>query len=187
VLDLCAAPGGKATHAAALMGNSGRIVAVELDPRRAAALERTRQRMRASIVEVRNADARAAPGGRFDRVLVDAPCSGLGTLRSRPDLRWRVGLEDVERLAELQREILAAAVEAVRPGGVLVYATCTITPAENERQVEALLAGHPELRAEDLQSDYPLWKHPSVEAHLQTLPHRDGTDGFFVARLRRAE
>jgi 16S rRNA (cytosine967-C5)-methyltransferase len=166
VLDLCAAPGGKTTHLAALMEDRGEIVAVERNAARADGLRRTARRMHASIVAVVEADAAAYDGGTFDRVLVDPPCSGLGTLRSRPDLRWKAHPQQIEALVGEQRAILEAAMRAVRPGGRLVYSTCTLTAAENERQVEAL----------------PGFER---EATRITLPHRDGTDGFFIATLRR--
>jgi 16S rRNA (cytosine967-C5)-methyltransferase len=185
VLDLCAAPGAKATHLAALTEGRGEVVAVEGRPARARALADNAQRARARNLRVRVGDAREDHGHGFDRVLVDPPCSGLGTLSARPDLRWRASPEAAEQLARLQAEILTAAARAVRPGGVLVYSTCTISPAENELQVERLLAGHPQLRADDLHSEYPLWKHPYVARHLLLMPHRDATQGFFIARLRR--
>jgi 16S rRNA (cytosine967-C5)-methyltransferase len=185
VLDLCAAPGGKTTHIAALMGNEGEVVAVERHPGRAEALRRTAERMGASIVTVRTGDA-ALPQERaaFDRVLVDPPCSDLGTLASRPDARWRKAGRPAA-LADLQARILAAGAEAVRPGGSLVYSTCTISPTENERVVEAFLASHAEFRASDLSNEVPDWKHPTMPLALQTLPHRDRTDGFFIARMER--
>jgi 16S rRNA (cytosine967-C5)-methyltransferase len=186
VLDLCAAPGAKATHLAALTEGRGEVVAVERRPARAGSLSDNAARMRARNVRVRVGDARYDQGRDFDRVLVDAPCSGLGTLSARPDLRWRAAPEAVDRLAQLQGEILTAATRAVRPGGVLVYSTCTISPEENELQVERLLVGSPQLRADDLQSEYPLWKHPGVDRHLLLMPHRDATQGFFIARLRRS-
>jgi 16S rRNA (cytosine967-C5)-methyltransferase len=161
------------------------VVAVERNPARADELRATVARMRATCVEARVGDARDDHGTGYDRVLVDPPCSGLGTLSGRPDLRWRANPEGVAELAALQREILGAAARAVRPGGTIVYSTCTISPRENEQVVAALLADDPDLAADDLQSDSPLWKHPSVADHLLLLPHRDGTDGFFVARLRR--
>jgi 16S rRNA (cytosine967-C5)-methyltransferase len=186
VLDLCSAPGAKATHLAALMEDDGEVVAVEANPARADELRATVARMGASCVEVRTGDARDDHGSGYDRVLVDPPCSGLGTLSGRPDLRWRATPERVAELAALQREILDAAARAVRPGGTLVYASCTISPQENEGVVADVVAAHPDLEPDDLQSDAPLWKHPSVRHHLLLLPHRDGTDGFFIARLRRA-
>ncbi len=171
VLDLCAAPGGKATHLAALTGPDGEVVAVERNPRRAHELRRTCGRLRASEVRVMTADAtEPRADGPFDAVLVDPPCSGLGTLQGNPDLRWRVRPESIDELAELQLRILAAGVAALRPGGALVYATCTISPRENEQVVAAFLAAHDGCERE--------------REHL-LLPHRDGTDGFFLARLRR--
>jgi 16S rRNA (cytosine967-C5)-methyltransferase len=185
VLDLCAAPGGKTTHLAALMEDRGRIVAIERHHGRADALRRTAERMGATCVEVRAADAAQPVDGRFDRVLVDPPCSDLGTLASRPDARWRKDPATVERLVATQAAILDAGAGAVRPGGVLVYSTCTISPRENERQIEAFLARHGEFGLEHAPSDLPVWDHQGVPT-LQTLPHRDGTDGFFIARLRRS-
>jgi len=171
-LDLCAAPGGKATHLAALVGAAGEVVAVERNARRANALRRTVERLRAaSIVRVETADAaEPRPDGPFDAVLVDPPCSGLGTLQGRPDLRWRVRPEGIEALAELQDGILAAGAAALRRGGALVYATCTISSRENERVIERFLARERGFALE--------------RTHL-LLPHLDGTDGFFLARLRR--
>jgi len=187
VLDLCAAPGGKTTHLAALAHDEGRIVAVEHHPGRADALRRTAARMGATSVEVRTADA-AVPQerGAYDRVLVDPPCSDLGTLASRPDVRWRKTPEMVVALATAQAKILDAGAQAVRSGGVLVYSTCTISPAENEHQIAAFLGRNADFAPDDLPSDLPVWDHPSVPRFLQTFPHRDGTDGFFVARLRRS-
>jgi 16S rRNA (cytosine967-C5)-methyltransferase len=185
VLDLCAAPGGKTTHLAALMRNEGQIVAVEKHTGRAGALQRTAERMGATIVEVHNRDASELSRGRFDRVLVDPPCSDLGTLASRPDARWRKAGRP-QALAELQQRILSAGASALKPGGTLVYSTCTISPSENEQVVSAFLAAHHDFTADDLTRELPLWKHPTMPQHLQTLPHRDRTDGFFIARLRRA-
>jgi 16S rRNA (cytosine967-C5)-methyltransferase len=186
VLDLCAAPGGKTTHLAALMRDEGRVVAVERHPGRARALARTTERMGATCVEVVNRDAQEPPEGRFDRVLVDPPCSDLGTLAARPDVRWRKEPGTPAELAAVQARILDAAADALEPGGVLVYSTCTISPAENERLVGAFLERRSDFAVDELPSDVPVWDHPSVPGFLQTLPHRDGTDGFFIARLRRS-
>ncbi|MEJ7893030.1 MAG: 16S rRNA (cytosine(967)-C(5))-methyltransferase RsmB [Solirubrobacteraceae bacterium] len=181
VLDCCAAPGGKATHLAAL---GARVVAVERDPGRARLLEATAARMGADV-EVRVADATTLdePGG-YDGVLVDPPCSDLGTLALRPDARWRKQPGDPARLAQIQAAILAAAARTVRPGGVIVYSTCTISPEENERQLEHFLAAHPAFTLAAA-SQPGVWDHPRVPGVIQTLPHRDHTDGFFIARLRK--
>jgi len=175
VLDLCAAPGGKSTHLAALMQGQGEVVAIERNPRRAAELQRTARRLRAANVRVELADA-AIPRSQeasFDRVLVDPPCSGLGTLQARADLRWRVTPEGIVEMAGVQAAILAAGARAVRPGGVLVYSTCTISQAENQRQIAAFLDSHP---------DFVL----ASEGPVMTFPHRDHTAGFFIARLHRS-
>ncbi len=173
VLDLCAAPGGKTTHLAALMDGTGEVVAVERNPRRAAELQRTVERLRAQeCIRVVLGDAAQPLRGEapFDRVLVDPPCSGLGTLQARADLRWRVGPQDVAQLARTQAAILAAGAAAVRPGGVLVYSTCTISQTENQSQILAFLESNPGF---------------SLDDEVLTLPHRDHTAGFFIARLRR--
>jgi 16S rRNA (cytosine967-C5)-methyltransferase len=170
VLDLCAAPGGKTTHLAALMGGEGSVLAVERHPGRAAALERTCRRMHASCVSVEVGDAGdpGFAGEPFDRVLVDPPCSGLGTLQSRPDLRWRAQPSSIAELAEIQLRILRAGAAATAPSGRLVYSVCTISRAEGPEVVRRLLASTPG------------W---TLESERQLLPHRDSTDGFFVAVL----
>jgi 16S rRNA (cytosine967-C5)-methyltransferase len=170
-LDLCAAPGGKTTHLAALIGCEGEVVAVERNPGRADALRRTCTRMHAGCVRVEVGDAaRVRCGEKFERVLVDPPCSGLGTLQSRPDIRWRASRESIAELTELQRRILDAGAAVTAPDGVVVYSVCTISRVESDSLIDAFLSDH---------GDF------SCERRFQLLPHRDGTDGFFVARLRR--
>jgi 16S rRNA (cytosine967-C5)-methyltransferase len=186
VLDLCAAPGGKTTHLAALMGDEGTITAVERHPGRAAALERTCARMHAGCVAVEVADAsQPRPESGYDHVLVDPPCSGLGTLQSRPDRRWRATPEAVTEMARVQAAILAVAAAATAPGGALVYSVCTISREESEDVVEAFLRSQPDFRPEDLQAENPQWPQRTAGSYLQLRPDRDGTDGFFIARLRR--
>jgi 16S rRNA (cytosine967-C5)-methyltransferase len=199
VLDLCAAPGGKTTHLAALMGGEGEVLAIERNPARAGTLVRTAQRLGAGNVRVELADASLprAEGPVFDRVLVDPPCSGLGTLQAHADLRWRTNPEAIQQMSGAQARILAAGAEALRPGGVLVYSTCTISPIENERLIAAFLHSHPDFGLDDLAVEHPAFAlaasagtpertAPTPAGLLMTLPHRDRTAGFFIARLRRS-
>jgi len=193
VLDLCAAPGGKATHLAALMEGRGEVVAVERDRRRAGVLARNAERLGANNVRVELADAELARSPEFDRVLVDPPCSGLGTLQAHPDLRWRMRAEEVPLLAAAQARILAAGAAALRPGGVLVYSTCTTAATENQSLIAAFLDSHPDFSIEDLSARMPGLAAPAAPASdghaagaLLTLPHRDHTAGFYIARLRRS-
>ena len=169
-LDLCAAPGGKATMLA------GEVVAVEKHPGRARELEENARRLGAANVTVVNADGLALPPELtgFDRALVDAPCSGLGILASRPDARWRA-----EPLPELQLALLRAAAERVKPGGTVTYSVCTINTSENEAVVDAL-----GLEPEPLGDEFPDFRHPRRPELLLTLPHVHRTSGFFIARLR---
>jgi 16S rRNA (cytosine967-C5)-methyltransferase len=175
-LDLCAAPGGKATMLA------GDVVAVEVDEARAEQLAATARRLGAANVHVLRADGRDLPAelDGFDRALVDAPCSGLGVLASRPDLRWRA-----EPLPELQLELVRAAIARVRPGGTVVYSTCTVNRRENEDVVDAVVGEGLVAIDASLGEEWPAFRHRSRPELLQTLPHVHGTSGFFVARLRR--
>ena len=170
-LDLCAAPGGKATMLA------GEVDAVEVDEDRAAALEKTAARLGAAGVRVVRADGRELPAelAGYDRALVDAPCSGLGVLASRPDLRWRA-----TPLPELQSELLRAANAA---GGTVVYSVCTINRVESEDVVDAVVAEGRVRIDPTLGDEWPRYRHRRRPELVQTLPHRDRTSGFFVARL----
>jgi 16S rRNA (cytosine967-C5)-methyltransferase len=169
-LDLCAAPGGKSTQLA------GEVVAVEKHPGRARELRANVERQGATNVTVVEADGLDLPAdlNGFDRALVDAPCSGLGVLAARPDLRWRA-----QPLPELELGLLRAAAGRVRSGGTVVYSVCTVNADENEAVVDA--AG---LEVEPLGGEWPAFAHPRRPEFLLTLPHVHGTTGFFVARLR---
>ena len=170
VLDVCAAPGGKAGQL------RGDVTAVEIDPGRARELRENLAAMRATNVTVVEADGTSLPSdlGDFDRALVDAPCSGLGVLAQRPDLRWRA-----TPLPELQLGLVRSAAERVKPGGTLVYSVCTTTSEETVAVVEA--SG---LRVLPLGDEWPQFAHPRDPRFLLTLPHVHGTSGFFVSRLQ---
>jgi len=170
VLDLCAAPGGKTSQL------RGAVTAVEIDPNRSSELRANLAALGVTNVTVVEADGRALPPelDGFDRALVDAPCSGLGVLAQRPDLRWRAS-----PLPELQLALLRAAAERVKPGGTVVYSVCTINAEENEAIVDA--SG---LEAVPLGGEWPQFAHPRRPEFLLTLPHVHGTSGFFVGRLR---
>ncbi|MGC9219791.1 MAG: 16S rRNA (cytosine(967)-C(5))-methyltransferase RsmB [Solirubrobacteraceae bacterium] len=170
VLDLCAAPGGKTTHIAALTGGRGEVVAVEVNPGRARRLRRTAVQMGASRVKVVEADAREfTDRDGFDRVLVDPPCSGLGTLQARPDLRWQPQRGEIGELATRQVELLRVGAGQVRAGGTLVYSVCTISRREGDGVIDELLA----------EGAF------ECESRWQLTPSADGTDGFYIAKLRR--
>ncbi len=164
ILDACAAPGGKTLML------RGEVTAVEVHPGRAEALARSMP----PNVHVVNADARSVDAYGFDRALVDAPCSGLGVLARRPDLRWRA-----RPLPDLQLELLQAAAERTKPGGTIVYSVCTLNADENEAVVDA--SG---LVVEPLTDEWPQYAHPTRPEFLLTRPDRDRTSGFFIARLR---
>ena len=174
VLDLCAAPGGKTTML------SGEVTAVEANDGRARELERNIRQLGATNVRVIHADGRALPAELtgFDRALVDAPCSGLGVLAARPDLRWRA-----EPLPELQAELLAAAIARVHAGGTVVYAVCTPNRDEGEAIVDAIAGAGRATIDPSLGDEWPAFRHPTRPSFLLTLPHVHRTSGFFVARL----
>ncbi len=187
VLDLCAGPGIKTTAIAARLGESGSVVSIESDPRRAGQIEELCARTGAANVRVEVADAAEADlGSDYDRILLDPPCTDLGTLASRPDARWRRGPEDPERVAALQRRLAVRAARALAPGGTLVYSTCTISEVENESVAAAVSEYASGVEADDLSAAHPRLASRSDARFLQLLPQRDHTTGFFCARFRRA-
>lgn len=174
VLDFCAAPGGKSVQIAWRLKGQGRLVAQEVNPRRLARLRENISRMRLDQVQVVG-KAPAGEGGvvaQFDRVLADVPCSNTGVLRRRPDARWRWDADHLKQLVSLQAEILSSAAAHVAPGGLLVYSTCSNEPEENEAQIAAFLAAHPEF---------------SEVARRESLPFETGHDGAFACAMRRSE
>jgi len=189
VLDACAAPGGKACHLAEL--GAGSVLAVDLHARKARNIEEAASRLGLAEVRALAGDATLPlPGeGPFDLALVDAPCSGLGTLRRHPEVKLRRTPDDVDRVAALQARLLAQVSGSVKPGGLLVYAVCTLTPEESDEQVERFLAANPDFHPE---RPPPGWALPAADAdcldeqgRLRIFPHRTGTDGFFAVRLRK--
>jgi 16S rRNA (cytosine967-C5)-methyltransferase len=192
VVDFCAGAGGKSLHLGALMRSRGRVYAFDVAARR---LARLRPRLKRSglsnlhpgLIANENDIRIKRLAGKIDRVLVDAPCSGFGTLRRNPDLKWRQTEDAVAELAAKQASILRAAARLLKPGGRLVYATCSLLAEENEEVVAAFLAGHPQFAPVDCAG---ILREQRIALdtgiHLRLLPHRHGTDGFFAAVLERA-
>jgi len=186
VLDLCAAPGTKTAQLAAAAPDA-RVTAVDADEQRLGAMRQNLDRLGAHAVDIVQSDVLELPAafdGAFDAVLLDAPCSGLGTLASRADLRWRRRQADIARLAQLQRRLIRRAARCVRRGGVLTYAVCTLPHAETLGVVDTLLA-EGGWRVDDLGAAWPGMAHPAAGGYLLVLPPAHGAGGFFVARLRR--
>jgi 16S rRNA (cytosine967-C5)-methyltransferase len=192
ILDACAAPGGKTTHIAALTGNRARILALDLHPKRLELVTEGARRLGCEGIETRPWDLTLPPTfldpGSFDRVLVDAPCSGLGVLRRNPELRWRRREADIRELAARQLAILDNVAPLLRPGGRLLYSLCTLTPEETGGVVGRFLDTHPDFAAEDLRQCMPPgWeKLFDKSGSLRTLPHRHGgMDAFFAAAFKK--
>lgn len=186
ILDVCSAPGGKSTHMAALMSNQGRIVAADVHEHKLALVQENAARLGIGIIETKVLDATKIGdlyAGQADRVLVDAPCSGLGVLRRKPDARWRKSPAMLKELPELQGQILHSAACCVKPDGILVYSTCTTEPEENTQVVDAFLQSHPEFVLEKTGNYLP--QPHSAQETVQLWPQRDQVDGFFIARMKR--
>lgn len=191
VLDACAAPGGKTTHLGELMKDDGEVVALDGSPNGIEKIRQNVNRLRLKSVRAVRADASTplpeAIAAPYDRILVDAPCSGLGTLRRHPEIKWHREESDIHRLRGVQARILRRVTEYLKPGGVLVYSTCTLTHEENEQNIETFLSQHREFELEDAAGYLPPQaKHTVQGKFFQSLPHRDNTDGFFAARLKKS-
>lgn len=189
ILDICAAPGGKATHLAQLMSDQGRIVATDLNARRIRRIRESADRLGLTSIQPLAGDA-LTPGYQqgtlFDRILLDAPCSGLGVIRRNPEAKWRLTPTELTRCASRQRLLIDAAAALLRPGGILVYATCSTAVEEDEAVVADFISRHPEFVVENGAELFPDWADLfDGSGYLRVWPHRHGTDGFFAARLKR--
>ncbi|MFN7250893.1 MAG: 16S rRNA (cytosine(967)-C(5))-methyltransferase RsmB [Anaerobacillus sp.] len=189
VLDSCAAPGGKTTHLAEVMNNQGEIYALDLHDHKVKLIDEQANRLKLSIISTKATDSRKAGDifqkESFDCILVDAPCTGLGVIRRKPDIKWQKQIEDVEKITEIQKAILEAVAPLLKPGGRLVYSTCTIDKLENELVVKNFLESN-----RDFQSDISLKERLPKKAQsfctdgmVQLLPSDFGTDGFFIASM----
>ncbi|GAB2702292.1 16S rRNA (cytosine(967)-C(5))-methyltransferase RsmB [Paenibacillus thermoaerophilus] len=189
VLDACAAPGGKASHLAERMGDRGAVWACDVHEHKVALLQAHAERLGLSSLRPVLSDARELSGRfgpeSFDRVLLDAPCSGLGVLRRKPDARWRKTPDEIRSLTGLQKELLDSVAGLVAPGGLLVYSTCTTEPEENELQVRAFLQRHPQYRLSPFPADSLPPGLDGGSGTVSILPHMYGTDGFFIARMQK--
>jgi 16S rRNA (cytosine967-C5)-methyltransferase len=184
VVDACAAPGGKTLHLAELMGDRGQVWACDRAPR-LKKLQENCDRLGLRSIHLCPGDSRTLTQFKnCDRVLVDAPCSGLGTLNRHADARWRQTPESVEELAVLQQSLLTQAATWVKPQGSLVYSTCTLHPAENEAVLQAFLSQHPTWQIQPPAADSPVAPFANAEGWIKVLPHEQGMDGFFMVRLQ---
>jgi 16S rRNA (cytosine967-C5)-methyltransferase len=185
IIDVCAAPGGKTTHIAELIQDIGTIYACDKTPNRLKRLKENADRLQMRSIQIHTGDSRQFPEfiNLADRVLLDAPCSGLGTLHRRADARWHHTPENIQAQSQLQSELLTNAATFVKSGGVLVYATCTIHPLENETVIQSFLINNPHWQIEPPTIDLPL--QPSPEGWVKIWPHRHQMDGFFMVRLKR--
>ncbi|MDO8685379.1 MAG: 16S rRNA (cytosine(967)-C(5))-methyltransferase RsmB [Clostridiales bacterium] len=192
IIDLCSAPGGKSTHIAQLMKNSGKVLAWDLYPERAELVAKAAKRLKLSIIEASLQNAMEPVPEYFckaDRVLADVPCSGFGIIRKKPDIKWSKKEEDIALLAKTQLSILNAAALYLKPGGVLVYSTCTLEPEENAMIIEAFLEMNPEFHKDPIEPYLPSTlkqrlTNPHSSYSIQIFPHVDFSDGFFIARLK---
>ncbi|QKS71484.1 16S rRNA (cytosine(967)-C(5))-methyltransferase RsmB [Paenalkalicoccus suaedae] len=193
ILDACAAPGGKSMHIAELMQNEGQLISGDIHKHKVELLEAQQKRLGLSIIEGVAQDARKLDEASepFDRVLVDAPCSGLGVLQRKPDIKWKKKESDISRLQEIQADILDAVWKTLKPGGRLIYSTCTIDKNENDHQITSFLSKHSDAsRDTSLTAVLPKAYHSAIGedgSMVQLLPGQFGTDGFFITSIKKAE
>lgn len=184
ILDICAAPGGKSTYISDLMNNEGEIVAIDRFETRLGILQKNLDRLGVTNVKTVYMDALEYEGEPFDRVLCDVPCSGLGTLTKKPDIKWKKDLLDIRHLAEVQYRLLKKGASMVKPGGIVVYSTCTTEPEENYGVVRRFLEEHPDFRLEPITDEFTV-DLVDTSGTIQTLPHIHSMDGAFAAKLVR--
>ncbi|MGF9725979.1 16S rRNA (cytosine(967)-C(5))-methyltransferase RsmB [Bacillus safensis] len=191
VLDACAAPGGKSTHIAERMNDEGKIVSLDLHEHKVKLIKQAAKRLNLTQIEAKALDARKAADyyseASFDRILIDAPCSGFGVIRRKPDMKYTKSQEDSARLAAIQQAILKEAAPLLKPGGTLVYSTCTMDPTENQQVIHAFLQEHQDFEPDlSLNERLPEQVAPFVQnGSVQILPHYFGTDGFFICSMRK--
>jgi 16S rRNA (cytosine967-C5)-methyltransferase len=184
VLDLCSAPGGKTAFLADLMNNEGEIVAIDRYDSRLKILEKNLERMNVKNVKTIAVDAEEYKDEPFDRILVDVPCSGLGTLTKKPDIKWKRDLGDIRKLTKIQSRLLEKSTELVKEGGYIVYSTCTIEPEENIEIINQFLLNHPEFKLEKADGTFPKELLDS-NGCIQTYPHIHSIDGAFAVKLKK--
>ena len=189
VWDACCAPGGKSGHIAQLMDDRGELVATDISRSKLTLVQDNFRRLGITCASTAVADLHQPdtfPDGSFDRILLDAPCSGLGVIRRNPEAKWRLFSGDVTRLAAVQKTLLHNAAGRLKPGGTLLYSTCSTSEAENELVVEDFLMHHPEFVLENLNELFPAWGELiAFYGMFRVWPHRHGMDGFFAARIKR--
>lgn len=190
VIDVCSAPGGKATHIAELMQNKGQVIARDIHEHKIKLIEEAALRLGIDIIKAEVFDAQEEDeelAGKADGVLVDAPCTGLGIVRRKPDIKWTRNIKDSDELVKIQKRILYTSSRYVKPGGVLVYSTCTIESKENEELVRWFLSENKEFEREDISNLLPeaLRKDTAKEGYVQFYPNTDGIDGFFISKMRK--
>ena len=193
IIDACAAPGGKTTHIAELMGDNGQIIAYDRSAKRLNKLQQNVARRQLRSIKIHPGDSRHLTelADRADRVLLDAPCSGLGTLHKHPDIRWRQNPEAIVKLLDLQRELLKQVATWVKPQGILVYATCTLNPLENEKVIQSFLECNSNWKIQMPNHSQIKHKVPhiddfvSTEGWIKIYPHRQDMDGFFMVKLEK--